>query len=112
MNTKRKLNDDHHIILGLTYAAVRLIGSDKREDLIDEAAEGLEGVIDGLERFGSIADCNTGAEYTIVALRQIIGWMRKRDYDAASNALREREIKDGRYHQSMFRAAREQGIIL
>jgi hypothetical protein len=40
-----------------------------------------------------------------VALRQIIGWMRARDFETVSKALSERFDKD-RYYRSMTEAMR------
>jgi hypothetical protein len=68
-------------------------------------AEWLEGVVDGLERFRAIAGCDNGTEYAVVALRQIIGWMRARDFETVSKALSERFDKD-RYYRSMTEAMR------
>jgi len=84
---------ERSVITGVTSAACRLIGlclRDRREDQIDEAVEGLELAIDGLERFGTIAGSDIGAEYTIIALKQIVVWMKARDL---STAEREFEIR-------------------
>ena len=104
---KRQLDNERAVITGLTSTAARLIGlcvRDKREDLIDEATEGLVLAIDGLERFGGIAGCDSGTEYTTIALKQIVGWCKARDYDAASKALEERydvKLQPDGFYRSM-----------
>lgn len=112
----RRLDAERSVITGLTSTAARLIGlcvRDKREDLIDQAAGKLELAIDGLQDFGAVAGCDTGAEYTLVALRQIVGWLRARDYAAAMEALHERydrERQPGGFYASVAAACKEQGL--
>lgn len=107
---KRMLDRERPVIVGLTSTAARLIGlalRDRRGGLIDEAAEALDGVVDGLERFGAIAGCDTGADYTVVALRQIVGWLRARDLGAARREFDARARSEDRFYESMDRAFEE-----
>jgi len=102
---------EREMIIGVTSTACRLIGlcvRDKREDLIDEATVGLKAAIKGLEAFGGIAGCDSGTEYTTIALRQIVTWMEKRDLDTARNAFDDRyEVSDEKFCASMKRAMAE-----
>lgn len=90
---KRQMDSERHVIVGLTSTAARLIGlcvRDKTESDLDKAADKLDLAIDALESFGGVAGCDSGTEYTTIAIKQIVGWLRARDYDAASKALHER----------------------
>jgi hypothetical protein len=110
--TKRMLLNERPVIVGLTSTAARLIGlckRDKREDLIDKAADKLDLAIDGLQDFGAIAGCDSGTEHTTIALRQIVGWMRARDYEGAMAALHERYSSEDGFCESMATAIKEQG---
>ena|SRR5271170_4491447 len=105
---------EREVIVGLTSTASRLLGlslRDDRFDLIDTAMIGLEKAIEGLDKFGEIAGCDSGIEYTTIALRQIVIWMQKRDADSAQEAFRERfETSDAEFCASMERAAKDVGF--
>lgn len=108
--SNRQMLEERGVIIGITSTAVRLIGlaiRDHQENLIDEAAAGLEKAIDGLEAFGGIAGCDS-TPYTTIALRQIVIWMRARDEPAARKAFDERyQTSDEQFCASMERAWEE-----
>ena len=114
--TKRLMDNERGVIVGLTSTCARLIGlalRDGRLDVLDETIEGLEAAVDGLERFGDIAGCDSGTEYTRAAIRQMCSWMRARDYGAASMAMNLRSDKDlqpNGYYESIRAMMREQGF--
>lgn len=97
---RRALDADFHwqidassISATLTSAAARLIGlatRDGRLDLIDRCAAALTRVNDGLEEFALLAGSDTGAEPIEVVLRELVGYMKERDYEGASAALTRR----------------------
>lgn len=89
--------DASSISATLTSAAARLIGlatRDGRPELIDRCAEGLIRAIDGLEEFAVLAGSDTGAEPIQAVLRELVGYMRERDYEGASAALMRRIAVD------------------
>jgi hypothetical protein len=107
---------ERRVIVGLTVGAWRILArcvQDERDDLLDEAIEALKAAIDGLSKFRSLAGGDgmggVGCEYTLVALRQIVEWMRLPDVDTAYREMKRRQTTDG-YYESMTEAARAQGF--
>lgn len=80
---------ENDVNITLMSAAVRAEADEKREDLIDEAAQGIENAVNGLELFSSIAGSDIGLDIigTIATLRQCAAWMRARDEARARSAF-------------------------
>jgi hypothetical protein len=114
-HARKKLLEHRNLIVGLNSTAVRLIGlclRDKHENLIDEAACGVKAAIKGLENFAGIAGCDSGTEYITIALRQMVGWMERRDVAAARKAFNERyETSNDAFISSMNVAFVESGFF-
>ena len=107
------LKREQEVITCITSAAARLIGiceRDGREDLIDRAAASLDQSVRGLEQFRSIAGSDIGLEYTLIALRQAIGWMKTRDYASASEAVSARTKSSEAFRASMKQAMKDCGL--
>lgn len=82
--------DASSISATLTSATARVIGLAIRDghlDALDRCATILSQVDTGLEEFAMLAGSDTGAEPIQVVLRELVGYLKERDYDGASAAL-------------------------
>lgn len=101
----RQMIEERDVIVSLNSTACRLLGVyNGQENLVDEVIDGLEAAIKGLENFGAIAGCDS-TPYTTIALRQIVIWLLRRDYDAAKKAFDDRyNTSDEKFCASMKHA--------
>jgi len=90
---RRASLDESDVAAGLTSATARLIGLSKRDrrlEAIDHGVVFLTEIVNRLDGFAGICGSDTGAEGIVVVLREMVGYLKARDYDGASAALTRR----------------------
>jgi|SRR5580692_3407842 len=95
---RRASLDESDVAAGLTSATARLIGLSKRDgrlEAIDHGVVFLTEIVNRLNGFAGICGSDTGAEGVVVVLREMIGYLKARDYDGASAALTQRMAARG-----------------